>query len=61
MNQKSAAQIAYETFSASLDIQEQLGKGGKVIRGPVAWESLPQGDRDRWKLVADSVKERLEK
>jgi len=51
---KTPAQIAYEAFSNSLGTIEQPTKK-TTVEGPVPWEHLDEGAKQRWRLTADTV------
>ena len=55
--EKTLAQIAYETFSGSFQIDSQGNhKGGTMQSGPVPWAKLKDRDQKRWQQVALAVK-----
>lgn len=49
---KSLGQLAYEHFTVLIAIDEQIGKGGKLQRGPDPWERLTPRIRHHWETFA---------
>lgn len=55
---KDPAQTGYEIFSRSfaIDVPARAGKQ-PAQRGGVPWETLPAGEKLRWRMVAKAILE----